>query len=154
MTKCYEFYCWAKSGAENLDVCIKSAKARCQIEAYMDLLRQKYGVLFDDSAEDKERFFKAQKEFPEYKTYRENSVNTENYIQESYKNPKFHDKEKYKRVQILIDRDLCDFVDDFHNFYQFFSYNEYLSEFLERKLRELQAEFKRQWERDHKAVLT
>ncbi len=56
---------------------------------------------------------------------------------ESFRDKKFHDRAHYKEIRIMVDRDLCDFVDGFHNFEKFNSYNEYVSVLLERALTEL-----------------
>ena len=56
---------------------------------------------------------------------------------ESYKDKKFHDREKYKEIRIMVDRELCDFADGYYNFEKFNSYNECVSVLLERALKEL-----------------
>ena len=131
MANCYEFYCLCRKDLENV-ACVRSKKSECQIKTYLDIMKMKYDVKFNMLPDDRAKFEIAQKEFPQSQTYRQNSANAEH-----FKNPKFHDKNKYKTTQIKIDSELSEFVKGYFNFTIYNSYQEYLSELLERTLKQL-----------------
>lgn len=78
ITECYLFYRWFNADPSLLKCSKLSAQRISQTKKYIELLKSKGNVNFDNSTSDIERFRTIQKQIPEYQIYRQNSVNTEN----------------------------------------------------------------------------
>jgi hypothetical protein len=95
----------------------------------------KYDVKFNGFPDDKAKFEDVQKDFPEREVWRKQSY--DDAIKSKYINPKFHDKTAYPTIQLKIDKNLKELVDGYFNFKEYNSAQEYLSELLEKALKQL-----------------